>query len=152
MKRLLLSLVSVLLLSSLVPMSRAEAFRIVEPELNSWSFTFVDGVLTSAEFTTQATGTITLDFGNAQTINVTAAQRTKLTRLLTDDNTARVANGQQAQTLEEWLRDKLVETVKRELDTADSHEQAEACQAFKNLTTNAQNQIKAALGDKSPCR
>jgi hypothetical protein len=45
-----------------------------------------------------------------------------------------------------------LETIQRELDQSDAHEQAEACQAFKNLTTNAQNQIKTALGDKSPCR
>jgi hypothetical protein len=50
-----------------------------------------------------AQGTIVLNFGNALTINVTAAQHAKLTRLLTDSNTARVANGQAAQTLEQWL-------------------------------------------------
>jgi len=120
MKRLLLSLVSVLVLSA--PLV--------------------------------AQGTIVLNFGNALTINVTAAQHAKLMRLLTDSNAARAAQTPSlpAQTLEEWLRAKLVETVQREIDIADAHEQAEVCAAYKLLTTNAQNQIKAALGDKSPCR
>jgi hypothetical protein len=101
-----------------------------------------------------AQGTIVLNFGNALTINVTAAQHAKLTRLLNDSNAARAAQtpALPAQTLEQWLRDKLVETVQRELSTAEAHEQAEACQAYKGLSTANQNAIKAALGDKSPCR
>jgi cell pole-organizing protein PopZ len=111
-------------------------------------------LLLNLPLSSQATGTITLDFGNAQTINVTAAQRTKLQRLLDDSNAARAAQqpAQAAQTMEQWLRAKLLETILAEIRQAEAHEQAEACQAFKNLGTNAQNQIKAALGDKSPCR
>jgi hypothetical protein len=118
MKRLLLSLVSVLLLSA--PLV--------------------------------AQGTIVLNFGNALTINVTAAQHAKLTRLLTDANAARVANGQAPQTLEQWLRTMLLETIQQQIRQAEAHEQAEACAAYQGLSTANQNAIKTALGGKSPCR
>lgn len=157
MKRLLLSLVSVLLLAGTVLYVSDGPTLAETRELHSIANDVVvlaDKMIAESRSAREADaqGTIALNFGNALTITVTAAQHAKLTRLLTDSNTARVANGQAAQTLEEWLRDKLVETVQREINIAESHEQAEACQAFKGLSTNAQNQIKAALGDKSPCR
>lgn len=104
-------------------------------------------------FSAQSTGTIVLDFGNPLTINVTAAQRTKLQRLLNDSNAARAEQtpALPAQTLEQWLRAKLIETVQSEIRTAESHEQAEACQRFKALTVAKQNAIVTELGG-SPCR
>src|SRR5688500_4512870 len=111
-------------------------------------------LLPSVGLSSQATGTITLDFGNAQTINVTATQRAKLQRLLDDSNTARAAQtpAQAAQTLEQWLRAKLVDTITREFQTAEAHEQAEACAAYAALSAANQTTIKTALGGKSPCR
>lgn len=109
-------------------------------------------LLLSAVPSSQATGSIVLDFGNAQTISVTAVQRAKLQRLLDDSNAARVANGQSAQTMEQWLRTLLLETIQQQIRQAESHEQAEACAAYQGLSTANQNAIKTALGGKSPCR
>jgi hypothetical protein len=142
MKRLLILCVSVLLLSA--PVFAQQQFT-TSKAIAYWPF----------ELFAQATAiTIRVIVDGVNTDLVLSAKEVAaMNRQLAAVNAQRVANGQNAITMGVFLRALIKDKgTQPEVDQVDAHEQAEACQAYKGLSTANQNAIKAALGDKSPCR
>jgi hypothetical protein len=152
MKRLLILCVSVLLLSA--PVFAQQQFT------TSKAIAYCDNAMTVCsdrpfELFAQATAiTIRVIVDGVNTDLVLSAKEVAaMNRQLAAVNAQRVANGQNAITMGVFLRALIKDKgTQPEVDQVDAHEQAEACQAYKGLSTANQNAIKAALGDKSPCR
>lgn len=97
-------------------------------------------------------GTVVFSFGGSPvTITTVASQDVFLGNLLARENAIRIAGGEVAISLEQYLRDILVATLSGYRRQADDLDKIDACDRFKVLAQATQNQIKTTLGGFSPC-
>jgi hypothetical protein len=99
-------------------------------------------------------GTITLNFGSAQTLTTTPAQDAALGRIRTFLNTQRAPADQYA-TIEAMLRDILLTALTSYRDQATELIRDDACAHYRSLTPAQRTTIDANFGPagspRSPC-
>ena len=86
-------------------------------------------------------------------LSVNATNKTMLTRLLTRENARRAAPSPPliALSLEEFVRDLLVDMVRGYRVQSAGQDHVDACAAFKLLNQTGQTNIITNLGGHSPC-
>lgn len=108
------------------------------------------GLLVAAWAFDAHAGSVTLDFGVAQTLTTTAEQDAALQRVVDHANATRPA-GQAAWTIETYLIDRFQRAAASWTAAARVAEAAQACETYKTLTAADQQVIKDKLAGRSPC-
>ena len=101
-----------------------------------------------------AVDTITINMGGTPVIlSMNATNKTMLTRLMTRENARRAAQSPPliALSLEEFVRDLLVDMVRGYRVQSAGQDHVDACAAFKLLNQTGQTNIITNLGGHSPC-
>ena len=101
-----------------------------------------------------AVDTITINMGGTPVIlSMNATNKTMLTRLMTRENARRAAQSPPliALSLEEFVRDLLVDMVRGYRVQSAGQDHVDACAAFKLLNQTEQTNIITNLGGHSPC-
>ena len=101
-----------------------------------------------------AVDTITINMGGTPVIlSMNATNKTMLTRLMTRENARRAAQLPPlvALTLEEFVRDLLVDMVRGYKVQSAGQDHVDACATLKALSATEQNTIIAQMGGTSPC-
>lgn len=97
---------------------------------------------------------ISIDLGGTPLVMpINATNKALLARLLTRENTRRVAQSppMAALTLEQHMRDLIVDMVRGYKVQNDGQGHVEACATFKTLTAAQQTTIITQMGGASPC-
>ena len=97
---------------------------------------------------------ITIELGGTPVVlSVTAMNKAVLTRLLTRENARRAAQTPPlaALTLEQYVRDLIVDMVRGYKVQNAGQDHVDACVTFKTLTAAQQNTIITQMGGTSPC-
>ena len=97
---------------------------------------------------------VTISLGGTPVVlSVNATNKAMLTRLLTRENARRAALSPPlaALTLEQYVRDLIVNMVRGYKVRSAGEDHTEACTVFKTLTGTEQNTIIAQMGGTSPC-
>ena len=97
---------------------------------------------------------ITIDLGDTPVaLNLNAANKAMLTRLMTRENARRAAQSPPlvALTLGEFVRDLIVDMVRGYKVQSAGQDHVDACVAFKALSAAAQAAIVTQVGGTSPC-
>ena len=111
----------------------------------SWSFVTV---------ARGAVDTVVIDLGSTPVVlHVNPANKAMLTRLMARENTRRTAQSPPlaALTLEEFMRDLIIDMVRGYKVQSAGHDVADACATFRALSGANQATITAQLGGVSPC-
>lgn len=124
-----------------------------------WKTCFVFGVLTIFLFLLSVLGyaqvdTIAINLGGTPVnLSVSATNKTVLTRMLTRENVRRAAQNPPltALTLEQYVRDVIVDAFRGLAIQAGGFDHIDACVAFKALTAAQQTTITTNLGGNNPC-
>ena len=101
-----------------------------------------------------AADTITIDLGGTPVVlSVNATNKALLTRLLTRENARRAAQTPPlaALTLEQYVRDLIVDMVRGYKVQSAGQDHVDACATFNTLTAAQQNTIITQMGGTSPC-
>lgn len=101
-----------------------------------------------------AVDTITIDLGGTPLVMpVSTTNKTMLARLLTRENARRAAQlpPLAALTLEQYVRDLIVDMVRGYKVQSAGQDHVDACTAFKALSGVEQTTITTQLGGVSPC-
>ena len=102
----------------------------------------------------EAVDTVTVDFGGTPTVlSINAANKTLLTRMMTQENARRAAKSPPlaALTLADFVRDLIVDMVRGYKVQTAGQDHVDACTTFKALSAGAQATLVTQFGGTSPC-
>jgi hypothetical protein len=117
-------------------------------------FLLAAGLLLLACTLAHAADAVTIDLGGTPVVlAVNATNKAMLTRMLTRENTRRAAQAPPlaALTLEEFVRDLVIDMVRGYRVQSVGLDHIDACTKFKTLTAAQQNTIITTLNGNSPC-